>query len=172
MQNIPARISIIVAAATNQAIGKDNQLLWHLPNDLRFFKKTTTGHPIIMGRKTYESVGRPLPNRRNIVITRRPDYLAEGVEVAHSLAQAIALATDNTEEIFIVGGAEIYKQALPLTDRIYLTRVHTTINGDTYFPEFDSSTWRLLTNEEHPADEKHAYGYSFQVYDRMVNENL
>ncbi len=163
------RISIIVAAAANQAIGKDNQLLWHLPNDLRFFKKTTSGHPIIMGRKTYESVGKPLPNRRNIIISRQPEYNATGVETVHSLDEAITLAGQTPEEltdIFIVGGAEIYRAALPITDRIYLTRVHANLLADTYFPQFDSSEWKLISREDHPADEKHAYSYSFLVYDR------
>lgn len=168
MQTTQPRISIIVAAAENNAIGKNNQLLWHLPNDLRFFKQTTTGFPIIMGRKTYESVGKPLPNRRNILITRQPDYQAEGVETVHSLDEAIALATQQeANEIFIVGGAEIYREALPLTDRIYLTRVHAEIPGDTHFPEFDTGIWRQTAQEHRQADEKHAYSYSFMIYDRV-----
>lgn len=161
------RISIIVAAATNQAIGKDNQLLWHLPNDLRFFKKTTTGHPIIMGRMTYESVGKPLPNRRNIIISRQPDYQAEGTETVHSLEEAIELAGQHTEEIFIVGGAAIYALALERTDRIYLTRVAASPEADTFFPEFDEAAWKLVSSEPHPSDEKHAYPYSFLIYDRI-----
>lgn len=161
------RISIIVAAASNRAIGKDNQLYWHLPNDLRFFKKTTSGHPVIMGRKTYESVGSPLPNRRNILVTRQTGYQADRVETAYSLEEAISLAAGDAAEIFIVGGAEIYRQALPLTHRIYLTRVHAAIPGDTFFPDFDETEWELASREDHPADEKHAYDYSFLVYDRI-----
>lgn len=167
MQDPNPRISMIVAAAANQAIGKDNQLLWHLPNDLRFFKKTTTGHPIIMGRKTYESVGKPLPNRRNIVISRQAGYHADGVETVGSLDEAIALAgQQEPDEIFIVGGAAIYALALQRTDRIYLTRVHASFEADTFFPEFDEATWELTEREDYPADDKHAYPYSFLVYDR------
>ncbi len=161
---------MIVAAATNQAIGKDNQLLWHLPNDLRFFKKTTTGHPIIMGRKTYESVGKPLPNRRNIVISRQSDYQADGIETVQSLDEAIALAGQDTDEIFIVGGAAIYALALDRTDRIYLTRVHASPAADTFFPEFDEAAWLLVSHEAHPADDKHAYAYSFLVYERVRSQ--
>ena len=158
-------VSAIVAAAENNAIGKDNQLLWHLPNDLRFFKRTTSGHTVIMGRKTYESVGRPLPNRRNVVITRQPDYAIAGAEVFHSLDDALDSCTDGTE-VFVVGGAEIYQRALPVVDRIYLTRVHAAIPGDSFFPELDKQTWRLVSEDRHPADERHAYGYTFMVYER------
>lgn len=158
-------ISAIVAAAENNAIGKDNQLLWHLPNDLRFFKRTTTGHPIIMGRKTYESVGKPLPNRRNIIVTRQAAYAAEGAEVVHSLAAAIESCAGEPE-VFVVGGAEIYKQAIPVVDRIYLTRVHTALPGDSFFPELDEQAWRLVSEDSHPADERHTYGYTFRVYER------
>lgn len=159
-------VSAIVAAADSNAIGKDNRLLWHLPNDLQFFKRTTLGHPIIMGRKTYESVGKPLPNRRNIIITRQPDYAVEGAEVVHSLQEALALCIGNAE-VFIVGGAEIYKQALPILGRIYITRVHTELTGDTFFPDFDEREWVLISEENHAPDERHAYAYTFMVYERM-----
>lgn len=158
-------LSAIVAAAENNAIGKDNQLLWHLPNDLRFFKRTTTGHPVIMGRKTYESVGDPLPNRRNIIITRQPGYTAEGAAVVHSLAAAIE-ACAGEPEVFVVGGAEIFEQALPVLNRIYLTRVHVTLPGDSFFPELDKQDWQLVSEESHSADERHAYSYTFRIYER------
>ncbi len=158
-------VSAIVAAAENNAIGKDNQLLWHLPNDLRFFKRTTTGHPVIMGRKTYESVGKLLPNRRNIIITRQAAYAVEGADVVHSLAAALESCAGE-QEVFVVGGAEIYQQALPVTDRIYLTRVHAALPGDSFFPELDEREWRSVSEESHPADERHAYGYTFGIYER------
>ncbi|WP_257667684.1 dihydrofolate reductase [Parapedobacter tibetensis] len=159
-------LSIIVAAAENNAIGKDNELLWHLPNDLKFFKQTTTGHPIIMGRKTFDSVGKPLPHRRNIIITRQPDYVIEGAEVVQSLEEAVACCKGRTE-VFIVGGAEIYRQALPLVSRVYLTRVHASMEGDRYFPELDENEWVLVSSESHLPDERHAHGYTFMVYERM-----
>lgn len=159
-------VSAIVAAAENNAIGKDNQLLWHLPNDLRFFKRTTTGHTIIMGRKTYESVGKPLPNRRNIIVTRQTEYAAEGAEVVHSLMAALERCAGE-EEVFVVGGAEIYQQALPILNRIYLTRVHVALPGDSFFPELDEQAWRLMAKDSHPADDRHAYGYTFEVYERQ-----
>ena len=159
-------LSAVVAAAENNAIGKDNQLLWHLPNDLRFFKRTTTGHTVVMGRKTYESVGKPLPNRRNIIITRQAGYTAPGAEVVNSLAAALERCADE-EEVFIVGGAEIYRQALPLLDRIYLTRVHAQPEGDTFFPELGGKDWQLVSEEKHPADDRHAYSYAFMIYERL-----
>src|SRR5690606_31041421 len=129
-------LSAVVAAAENNAIGKDNQLLWHLPNDLRFFKRTTTGHTVVMGRKTYESVGKPLPNRRHIIITRQTGYTPPGADVAGS-SSAVLVRCAVEAEVFIVGGDEIYRQALPILDRIYLTRVHAQPEGDTFLPELD-----------------------------------
>lgn len=158
-------VSIIVAAAENGAIGKDNKLLWHLPNDLRFFKQTTTGHSIIMGRKTYESVGKPLPNRRNIIVTRQSDYAVDNAEVVHALDEALGLCVGEPE-VFVVGGAEIYKQALPVVGRIYLTRVHATPEGDAYFPELNENEWVLTSAAYREPDERHAYGYTFMVYER------
>ena len=162
----PSLLSAIVAASDNNVIGKDNQLLWHLPNDLRFFKRTTTGHTVVMGRKTYESVGKPLPNRRNIIITRQAGYAAPGTEVVHSLAAALERCADEPE-VFIVGGAEIYKQAMPLLDLIYLTRVHTQLEGDAFFPELERKDWQLVSEEKHSADERHAYSYAFRIYERL-----
>lgn len=156
-------VSIIVAAAENNVIGKNNDLLWHLPEDLRFFKHSTTGHTVIMGRKTYESVGKPLPNRRNIIITRQPDYLAAGAEIVNSLHEALAISPDR-EEVFIIGGAEIYRQALPITDKLYLTRVHAVFEGDAFFPEIDGEAWQLIAADKRQADEKHRYAYSFLTY--------
>ncbi|MDQ7054475.1 MAG: type 3 dihydrofolate reductase [candidate division KSB1 bacterium] len=153
-------LSIIVAIARNRVIGRGNRLPWHLPADLRHFKQTTMGHPIIMGRKTYESIGRPLPGRQNIVITRNRDYYAEGCLVVHSLQEALAAVPD-AEEVFIIGGASLYREALPLADRIYLTLVDAEVEGDTVFPELDASEWREVQRETFAPDEKNPYGYAF-----------
>lgn len=156
-------VCIIVAAAENNAIGKDNQLLWHLPDDMKFFKQTTSGFTVIMGRKTFESFGKPLRNRRNIVITRQADYHAKGTETVHSLEAALERCSEE-DRVFIIGGAEIYRQALPLTDELYLTRVHAAPEGDTYFPEVDLHSWELRWQEAHPADERHAHAFTFFHY--------
>lgn len=158
------KISIVVAIAANNAIGKDNQLLWRLPNDLKHFKQITSGHTIIMGRKTYDSVGKPLPNRRNIVITRQ-NINIEGCEVVNSLDAALALCADEPE-VFIVGGAEIYKQAMQAPDRIYLTIVHQNFDGDTYFPEIKADEWKETEREDYQPDEKHQFAYSFITLER------
>ena len=159
-------ISLIVAASSNNAIGKNNQLLWHLPNDLKFFKNTTWGMPVIMGRKTYEAVNKPLPGRFNIVITRQANWKAEGVMVAVDMDEALKkAAATNCKEIFIIGGGEIYHQAIELANKIYLTRVHAEPEGDTFFPVIDESIWQLVLNEDVPADEKHVYAYSFQTWE-------
>ena len=159
--------ALIVAASTNHAIGKNNQLLWHLPNDLKFFKNTTWGFPVIMGRKTFEAVNKPLPGRTNIVITRNQDWKAAGVKTAENLDGAIEMAIQtNAKQLFIIGGGEIYAQAMPLADIIYLTRVHTILEGDTFFPALDESRWELFSNDDFPADEKHAFDYSFQLWKR------
>ncbi len=163
-------ISLVVAASTNNAIGKNNQLLWHLPNDLRFFKNTTWGAVVIMGRKTYESVNKPLPGRVNIVITTQENWNSENVIKANSLDEAIAKAKEtNCKEIFIIGGGQIYKESMDIADRIYLTRVHTIIEGDTFFPELNSSNWELQSSEDFTSDEKHAYPYSFEVWDKKTS---
>lgn len=158
-------INIIAAMAENNAIGKDNKLLWHLPADLKYFKEKTTGHTIIMGRKTYDSVGKPLPNRRNIVITRK-NIQIEGCEVVNSLADALDLCNDE-KDVFIVGGAEIYNQSMVITDQIYLTIVHQTFEGDAFFPEISKTEWKEISREDHEADEKNTIPYSFITLKRQ-----
>ncbi|WP_342328753.1 dihydrofolate reductase [Pedobacter sp. FW305-3-2-15-E-R2A2] len=158
-------LSIVVAIAENNAIGKDNQLLWHLPADLKHFKDITSGHTIIMGRKTYDSIGRPLPNRRNIVITRNAELNLPGTEVTNSLEEALRLCAAE-EEVFIIGGAELYKHALEATDRIYLTRVHHTYDADTFFPEIAPGTWNETSIENHQPDEKNGLAYTFSTLER------
>ena len=161
------RISLIVAASTNHAIGKDNQLLWHLPNDMKFFKNTTWGMPVIMGRKTYESLGKPLVGRTNIVISRNEAWQAEGSKRAGSLEEALLLAADaDAKEAYVIGGGEIYQQAFSKVHRIYMTRVHTQIDGDTYFPAIEPDTWELLSQLDFQQDAKHPYEYCFQVWER------
>ncbi|PTR01338.1 dihydrofolate reductase [Mucilaginibacter yixingensis] len=157
-------VSAIVAIGQNNAIGKNNQLLWHLPNDLKHFKDITSGHTIIMGRKTFDSLGKPLPKRRNIIITRQ-DTSIPGAEVVHTVEEALALC-EGEEEVFIGGGAEIYKMAMPKTDRIYLTIVHQSFDADAYFPEIDQNEWKETERENHAADEKNAIPYSFITLDR------
>ncbi len=160
-------LSIIVAAAENGVIGRDGQLPWRLAADLQRFKRLTMGHAVLMGRKTFESIGRPLPGRRMIVITRQPDYEAAGVEIAHSLEEAYRRAAEQGDnEAFIIGGAEIFRQALPHADRLYFTQVQATIDGDVFFPPFDRADWRLISQEEHPADAKNDHPFAFQTYER------
>ena len=159
-------ISLLVAASTNNAIGKNNQLLWHLPNDLKFFKNTTWGGVVVMGRKTFESVNKPLPGRTNIIITKQPNWHAENVVVANSLEDAIAKATAlHFKEIFIIGGGEIYKQSMEIANRIYLTKVHTEIDGDTFFPALGND-WKLTSSQHCKADEKNLFDHSFEVWER------
>jgi dihydrofolate reductase len=160
-------LSQVVAAADNNAIGKNNQLLWTLPNDMKFFKNTTWGMPVIMGRKTYESLGKPLAGRTNIIITHKKDWQPEGVFVVHDIQEAmVAAGGTDAKEAFIIGGGEIYRQTLPITQRVYLTRVHTTLEGDTFFPGINETDWQLLSQLDFNADAKHAYAYSFQVWQR------
>ena len=161
------RLSLIAAVADNGTIGRDNDLPWRLPDDFRRFKALTMGHHLLMGRKTWESIGRPLPGRTTVVISRRPLTVPAGVELAASVDSALevaALAGD--DEAFVVGGAEIYRQLLSRADRIYLTRVHAEVDGDVRFPEFDETDWRLVAQEEHGADERHALPFTFVTYDR------
>lgn len=153
-------ISIIVAMAQNRAIGKNNQLLWHLPADLKHFKQLTIGHTIIMGRKTFDSIAKPLPNRRNIIITRQKSLEIPGAEIANSLEQALELCKKD-EEIFIIGGAQIYEQALPLTSKIYLTTVKQDFEADAFFPYISPNNWNELDCETYQPDEKNAFGYTF-----------
>lgn len=157
-------IALVVAMAENRVIGKDNKLIWHLPADLKYFKQLTSGHPIIMGRKTFESIGKPLPNRTNIIVTRQTEFEADGCMVANSLPEALMLAQQLDSEIFVIGGAEIYQQALFLADTIYVTEVHHIFEGDTFFPEIDSVLWQEVSREKHEPDEKNAYPYSFVIY--------
>ncbi|WP_298418651.1 dihydrofolate reductase [uncultured Kordia sp.] len=161
-------LSLIVAAAENHIIGKDNQLIWHLSDDLKRFKKLTSGHYIIMGRKTFESFPKPLPNRTHVVITRQKDYqVPEGVIIVNSIQDAIEIATANDNEPFVIGGGEIYKQALPYATKIELTRVHHEFEGDTFFPEIDLTAWKEVANTFHKKDEKHEYEFSFITYERI-----
>ena len=156
-------LSLIVAIAQNNAIGKGNDLLWHLSDDLKHFKRTTSGHPIIMGRKTFESFGsRPLPKRTNIIITRQVDYQASGCVVVHSLAEALAAVPKN-DEAFIIGGGEIYRQALPDVDKMHITIVHHDFDADTWFPDYLPEQWTETESTFHPADEKHAYPFTIKT---------
>lgn len=166
------KLSLIAALAANNVIGRNNQVPWRLPTDLRRFKALTMGHHLIMGRKTFDSVGRPLPGRVNVVITRREDWSAAGVTVEHSLEEALRVAADAADaEAFIAGGAEIYELAIHRADRMYLTRVHAEVEGDTFFPEFDDvSEWRLVDAEHFEADERNEYPFSFLTYDRAAAE--
>jgi dihydrofolate reductase len=157
-------VSIVVAIAENYAIGKNNQLLWHMPADLKHFKNITSGHTVIMGRKTYDSVGKPLPNRRNIIVTRQ-DIKIEGCEVVKSIEDALALCASE-DEVFIVGGAEIYKLAMSKTDRIYLTIIHHSFDADTLFPEIDYMEWKETAREDHQPDERNKFPYSFITLER------
>lgn len=158
-------LTVIVAAGEKNAIGKDNELIWHLSDDLKRFKRLTNGHHIIMGRKTFESFPKPLPNRAHIVITRQNNYNApEGVIVVNSLADALDAAR-NDDQAFIIGGGEIYKQAMPFADKLEITRVHSTFdNADTFFPEIEVSRWKEISRKTHDSDEKHAYSFSFITY--------
>lgn len=162
------KVNILVAASENHAIGLNGQLLWHLPNDLKYFKGLTWGMPVIMGRKTFESVNKPLPGRFNIVLTNQRGWIHENVQVAHDMQQALHLAADTDSlEVFIIGGGELYRQMLPVAQRLYMTRVHTQLNGDTFFPEIDPQKWKLKSSQTLQADEKHAYDYTFEVWDSI-----
>ena len=167
MEKIRKGLSLIVAVSDNNVIGKDNKLLWNLPNDMKFFKNTTWGMPVIMGRKTYDALNKPLPGRINIVITRRQDWKVDGVIAVADLPGAfIKAAETNCKEFFVIGGGEIYRQTIDMADRIYLTRVHAEFEGDTFFPVIDEGKWTLSGVEDFTVDEKHAYTYSFQVWER------
>ncbi len=162
-------ITQIVAASTNNTIGKDYKLLWTLPNDMRFFKNKTWGLPVIMGRKTFNSLEqRALNGRLNIVITRDKNFRAEGFIYFNNIEAAINFCKEeNYNEVMIIGGGEIYKQSLPITNKIYLTRVHTTVDGDTSYPELDEEEWSLVFEENFSSDAKHAFDYSFQTWERL-----
>lgn len=159
-------LSMIVAHADNRIIGKDNDMPWHLPADLAYFKKTTLGKPVIMGRKTYDSIGRPLPGRQNIVISRDESLNIEGVEVVQSVEQALAVAS-GVDEIMVIGGGAIYAHCMPKADKLYITHIGAKIDGDTQFPDYDlENEWQMLASETRQADEKNAYVLHFNVYQR------
>jgi dihydrofolate reductase len=161
-------VSIIAAVSDNGIIGRDNDLPWHLPADLKRFKCVTTGHHMIMGRRTWESIGcRPLPGRPTIVITRDPSYVAERATVAHTMTEALDRVDGAELEVFIAGGEAIYGLALPVADRIYLTRIHAEFEGDTRFPEFDEDAWRIVSKERFEPDAKNHHPYTFEIYERV-----
>lgn len=153
--------------ARNRVIGKDNQIPWHLPGDLRFFKQTTLGHHVLMGRKNYASMGRPLPKRTNVVITRDPYFISTGCIIVHSIADALQVAHDNgEEEAFIIGGGEIYAQSIDLLDRIYLTTINLEAEGDVFFPDFDRAEWQVVKSESFAANDRDPYDYVIEVFER------
>lgn len=161
-------ISLIVAMAENRVIGRGNQMPWHLPADLRHFKSVTLGKPVIMGRKTFESIGRPLPGRRNVVISRNADWCAEGVESVQSLDAALALAQD-AGEVMIIGGGQLYREALPLAQRLYLTHIAlTVVDADTWFPDYSQYQWQQQAEELHEPDDKNPYAYRFETLVRCL----
>lgn len=162
-------ISFIWAMDDNQVIGKDNELPWHLPEDLKFFKRVTMGHPIVMGRKTFESIGRPLPGRENIIITRNPSYHSESCIVFYDLQEFLNYCNKNfDEEFFVIGGAEVFKQLLPNAERLYITRIHEQFEGDTFFPSLNLDEWKLVSQEKGIKDEKNPYDYEFFIYDKQA----
>ncbi len=162
-------ISLIAAIGKNRAIGKANQLLWHLPNDFKHFKETTMGKPVIMGQRTFESIGRPLPGRQNIVLSQDASFHPEGCSVVKDIDSALSLARDSgQEEIFIIGGGMVYASFLPLAHRMYLTLVDASPEGDTYFPEWNPAEWKIVSSEEHPADEQNSFRHTFVTYERIA----
>ena len=165
-------VSLIVALSANRVIGRDGGLPWYLPADLRHFRRTTMGHHLIIGRRTWEEVGKPLPGREMVVVTRSRDFAPEGVQVVRSVEQALEVAAAD-DEPFIGGGAQIYRIALAkdLVDRLYLTRVHAEVDGDTYFPEIDLEEWDLVSEEPHQADDESSFSYSFMVYERPTGNS-
>ena len=167
-------LSMIVAMADNNVIGKNNDMPWHLPADLAYFKKITLGKPLIMGRKTFESIGRPLPGRRNIVISRDKSYQAMGIDVVHSVEQALALVNGSVEnnavdEIMVIGGGAIYRHCLAQADRLYVTHIKANIEGDTQFPDYDDGTWLKVNSEVRLSDDKNLYPLDFCIYERNIN---
>lgn len=160
-------VTIVVAMGENRGIGSNNQMLWHLPKDLKHFKDITSGHPVVMGRKTFESIGKPLPNRTNIVISRKNDWFEEGVLIVGSIKEAIKFAKKIDEDIFIIGGGNIYTQTMDIADRIELTTVKADIEADTFFPEIDKKGWRKVQETCHEKDEKNPYDFCFETYERI-----
>jgi dihydrofolate reductase len=165
------KVSLIAALAENHVIGKNNDLPWRLPDDMKFFMETTKGHYVIMGRKNYDSLldkYKPLPNRTNIVVTRQKDLHAPGCVVVNSVEKGLEIAQQNNEqEVFVIGGAEIYKIALPGADRLYLTEIQARVEGDTYFPEFSKHEWKEVSRKSHPADARHVFSFDFVIYERV-----
>jgi dihydrofolate reductase len=164
------KISLIAALTQNHVIGKNKDLPWHLPDDMKYFMQTTKQHHVVMGRKNYESIPekfRPLPNRTNLVVTRQTNFVAPQCIVVNSIEKAMTIAEENKEqELFIIGGAEIYNLAMPLADRLYLTEIQTELDGDTYFPSFNKKIWKEVSRKHHPADERHLYAFDFVVYEK------
>ncbi|HSW68793.1 MAG TPA: dihydrofolate reductase [Gammaproteobacteria bacterium] len=160
------RITFVVAMAENRAIGNNNQLPWHLPADLQHFKQITLGKPILMGRKTFQSIGRPLPGRTNIIITQDENFKAENCIIVHSIESALATAKDQPE-LCVIGGAELFRQMLPFTKQIYLTLIHHDFSADTFFPELNAMEWKEIARTDHFADEKNIYSYSFLTLERI-----
>ncbi len=161
------KIALIAALSKNQVIGKDNQLPWNLPNDLQHFKSLTLNKPVVMGRKTFDSIGRPLPKRRNVVITHQTEWQMNGCEVFHSIDVALTALQDETE-IMIIGGATLYQQTIAKADILYLTVVDATIEGDAFFPDWNSDEWKILSEEKHSADDRHAFAYTFLTLAREI----
>lgn len=161
-------LSILAAKAENNVIGKNNQLIWHMPADLKHFRELTTGSTVIMGRKTFESLGKPLPNRHNIVVTRQSDFVAPGCEVVGSLEEAVQISSQE-ENVFILGGGEIYRQSMDIAGTLYITEIHAQFEGDTFFPAINPEIWEETFREDHPANEKNPYDFSFVTYQRKNN---
>ena len=164
-------ISLIVAMANQRVIGYKNQLPWHLPADLRYFKAITLNKPIVMGRKTYESIGKPLPQRTNIILTTDPTYEAPGCQVIHTPMEAMEMVPE-AEELVIIGGSHVFAAYLPFAERIYMTVIEAEVKGDTFFPELDEKAWKLVSREDHVADEGNRYGYGFLVWERVNSDHL
>lgn len=161
-------ISLIAGIGKNYELGTKNALLWDMPNDMKHFRDTTRGHTVIMGQKTYESMGKPLPNRRNIVVTRNKDFQVEGVEISYSLEDTIESFKNSPEEVFVIGGGEIYKQSIDKADRLYITHMNATFpEADAFFPEIIPIVWNEVSHEEHKADDKHAFDYTFSTYEKF-----
>lgn len=162
-------ISLLYAMDKNRLIGKNNELPWHLPQDLAYFKRVTMGHTIVMGRKTFDSIGKPLPGRENIIITRDTSFTCNGCKVIHSINELLNLSREkNNEELFVIGGAEIFKEILPFSDRLYVTNIHHEFDGDTYFPITNDAEWKLISKEPGKKDEKNPYDYEFVVYEKIT----
>ncbi len=160
-------ITLIVAMGKNREIGKENQLLWHLPKDLKHFKELTSGYPIIMGRKTYESIGKPLPNRTNIVISRKNDWFEEGILIVGSIKEAVKFAKKIDEEVFVIGGGNIYEQTIDLADKLEVTLVDAVLDADTFFPKINEKIWQKTNEERHQKDEKNEFDFCFQTFERI-----